>query len=190
MTRHLVFLLEGPSEKDALESWLPRLLPQTDFQAHYIVFDGKQDMERRMVLKLRHWQLPNSRFIVLRDQDSADCRQVKASLAARCREAGRPDAIVRVACHELETFFLGDWPAVGKAFGNPKLADLTRRAVYRDPDHIALPEAELRRHVPGYQKREGARRIAPHMTLTDNRSRSFTHLRDTILRLAGDEGGY
>lgn len=180
--RHLVFLLEGPSEKEALEAWLPALLP-SDVQAHFIVFDGKQDMERRMALKLRHWLLPESRFIVLRDQDSAVCTEVKAALVARCVEAGRVSAcIVRVACHELESFFLGDWAAVAKAFGLPRLAELDRKAVYRDPDRIALPAAELARHVPGYQKREGARRIAPHMDLQRNRSRSFVQLRDAITR--------
>ena len=69
--RHLVFLLEGPSEKEALEAWVPTLLPP-GVQSHFIVFEGKQDMERRMALKLRHWMQPDSRFIVLRDQDSAD----------------------------------------------------------------------------------------------------------------------
>ena len=106
--RHLVFLLEGPSEKEALEAWVPTLLPP-GVQSHFIVFEGKQDMERRMALKLRHWMQPDSRFIVLRDQDSADCTDVKAALLARCTESGRAaDCIVRIACHELESFFLGD----------------------------------------------------------------------------------
>lgn len=181
--RHLVFLLEGPSEKEAIVAWLPVLLP-AQTQAHFIVFDGKQDMEKRMALKMRHWRLPASRFIVLRDQDSGDCGQVKAALWARCVEAGREaETLVRVACHELESFFLGDWLAVARGFGVPRLAELDRKAIYRDPDRITLPEAELRRHIPSYQKREGARRIAPHMDLQRNRSRSFAHLRDAITRL-------
>jgi hypothetical protein len=180
--RHLVFLLEGPSEKDALEAWLPALLPPV-VMAHFIIFEGKQDMERRMAMKLRHWMRPDSRFIVLRDQDSAACVDVKSALMRRCAESGRAaDCIVRVACHELESFFLGDWRAVARAFDLPRLAKLDRKALYRDPDRIALPEAELRRHVPGYQKREGARRIAPHMDLRNNRSRSFAHLREAITR--------
>ncbi|MBK6717219.1 MAG: DUF4276 family protein [Burkholderiales bacterium] len=182
--RHLVFLLEGPSEKEALEAWVPTLLPP-GVQSHFIVFEGKQDMERRMALKLRHWMQPDSRFIVLRDQDSADCTDVKAALLARCTESGRAaDCIVRIACHELESFFLGDWQAVAQAFSLPRLADLDRKAIYRDPDRIALPEAELRRHVPGYQKRGGARRIAPLMDLERNRSRSFVKLREAITRQA------
>ena len=91
---------------------------------------------------------------------------------------------MRIACHELESFFLGDWQAVAQAFSLPRLADLDRKAIYRDPDRIALPEAELRRHVPGYQKRGGARRIAPLMDLERNRSRSFVKLREAITRQA------
>lgn len=181
--RNLVLLLEGPSERDALQAWLPRLLP-ADMQAHFIVFDGKQDMEKRMAMKMRYWRLPQSRFLVLRDKDSGDCMEVKAILRERCDQAGRHDAVVRVACHELESFILGDWAAVALAFDQPRLTDLSRAAKYRDPDHIAAPEAELRRHVPGYQKRDGARRIAPHMDLARNMSRSFRHLRDAIVRLA------
>lgn len=182
--KNLVFLLEGPSERDALEAWVPKLVPQ-DVVSHYIVFDGKQDMERRMVLKLRYWQLPHSYFIVVRDQDSADCVAVKRALVERCVEAGRGDAVVRVACHELESFFLGDWAAVAKAFGNAKLADLSRKAAYRDPDRIGSPAEELKKHLSGYQKRDGARRIAPHMNLDCNTSRSFRHLRDAIRRSVG-----
>lgn len=180
--RHLVFLLEGPSEKEAIQAWLPSLL-SGDVTAHFIVFEGKQDMEKRLVLRMRHWLLPDSRFLVLRDQDCGDCRTVKASLRALCNAAGRSDAVVRVACHELENFFLGDWQAVSRAFDMPRLAELDRKAIYRDPDHIALPEAELRRHIPAYQKREGARRIAPLMVLDRNRSSSFKALRDAIVRL-------
>lgn len=112
--RHLVFLLEEPSAQDALQAWLPSWLP-AGVTPHFIVFSGKQDLEKQMVLKMRHWLLPNSQFLVLRDQDSGDCKVVKAGLAARCAEAGRPDAVVRVACRELESFFIGDWQAVADA---------------------------------------------------------------------------
>lgn len=179
----LVFLVEGPSEREALLAWMPQLVPP-QVQVRIILFDGKQDMEKRMVLKMRAWQAPNTRFIVLRDQDSAPCRKVKSDLMQRCVEAGRPDAIVRVACHELENFFLGDWQAVARAFDRPNLSKLANQAIYRKPDDIAAPAQELARHIPAYQKLDGARRIAPLMDLEANRSHSFRQLRDAI-RAAG-----
>lgn len=180
--RHLVFLLEEPSAQDALHAWLPTWLPAS-VTPHFIVFQGKQDLEKRMVRRMRHWLQPNSRFVVLRDQDSGDCKAVKAALMERCVEAGRPDALVRVACRELESFFVGDWRAVAEAFGKPALARLARRAMYRNPDALASPSQELAKHLSGYQKRDGARRIAPLVDPARNASRSFHALRAAVLAL-------
>ena len=101
--KHLVCLLEEPSAQDALQVWLPQWLPAA-VTPHFIVFQGKQDLEKQMVRRMRHWLMPESRFLVLRDQDSGDCKTVKRTLAAKCAEAGKPDALVRVACRELESF--------------------------------------------------------------------------------------
>lgn len=180
--RHLVILLEEPSAQDALQAWLPVWLP-ADITPHFIVFQGKQDLEKRMVLRTRHWLLPNSRFLVMRDQDSGDCIAVKAGLVARCVEAGRADAVVRIACRELESFFVGDWRAVAEAFGKPALARLAGKAKYRSPDALGSPSRELAMHLPSYQKRDGARRIAPLIDPERNASRSFQALRTAVQAL-------
>lgn len=180
--RHLVFLLEEPSARDALEAWVPSWLP-AGVTPHYLVFQGKQDLEKRMELRMRCWLLSDSHFVVMRDQDSGDCRQVKAALQARCKAAGRPDAVVRVACRELESFFIGDWQAVAQAFNRPALAKLAGKATYREPDGLGSPSQELARHLGGYQKRDGARRIAPLIDPSRNRSRSFHALRSAVLAL-------
>ena len=177
--RHLVFLLEEPSAQDALQAWVPGWLP-AEVTPHYLVFQGKQDLEKRMVLRMRHWLLPDSRFLVLRDQDSGDCKVVKAALVQRCRAAGHPKATVRVACRELESFFIGDWEAVAQAFDKPALARLARGATFRDPDAIGSPKQELARRLGGYQPRDGARRIAPLVDPARNRSHSFHALRTAI----------
>lgn len=180
--RHLVFLLEEPSAQDALQAWLPSWLP-AEVTPHFIVFQGKQDLEKRMVLRMRHWLQPDSRFLVLRDQDSGDCKVVKAALVERCAAAGRPDAVVRVACRELESFFVGDWRAVAQAFSKPALARLAGKAMYRNPDSLGSPSRELAKHLSGYQKRDGARRISPLVDPMRNASRSFQALRTAVLAL-------
>lgn len=96
----LVFLLEEPSARAMLEGVLPRLLPP-GLEVVFMVFEGKQDLHKRMVMRMQHWQRADTRFVVMRDQDSGDCRQVRQELADLCRKAGRPDALVRIACHEL-----------------------------------------------------------------------------------------
>lgn len=185
--RHLVFLLEEPSAQDALEGFLPSILPG-NAAVRYLVFEGKQDLEKRMVRTMRAWQQADARFVVLRDQDSGDCTVIKQSLLARCREAGREDrVVVRIACRELESWFVGDWTAVGQAFGLPKLAALERKAIYRSPDRLGSPVTELRKVIPTYQKRDGARRIGPHLKLESNRSRSFVAFAEAVRRLAVED---
>ena len=179
MIAHLVFFLEGPTEKDFLQALLPRILPP-HITPHFQIFQGKQDLERQLVLRMRHWLLPDSGFLVLRDQDSADCRAVKRLLHALCVQAGRPDAVVRIACRELEAFFVGDWPAIAAGFDKPALAALSKKAKFRDPDMLGNPAAEIKQQLASYQKREGARRIAPHLNPARNQSHSFRMLVQAI----------
>jgi len=98
--RELVFLLEEESARVMIEGILPKLL-KPGIAPRYIVFEGKQDLEKSMLRKLRSYNNPDATFIILRDQDSADCRVVKDKLKQKCTEANKPNAIVRVVCREL-----------------------------------------------------------------------------------------
>jgi len=179
----LVFFLEEPSAQDALEGILPRILPDS-ISVQYLVFEGKQDLERRMGKRMRAWLKPDTRFVVLRDQDSGDCRKIKSNLAQLCRDAGKPDTLIRIACRELESWFVGDLAAVSRAFELPKLSEQQRKAIYRDPDVLANPVAELRKYIPTYQKRDGARRIGEHLNVDNNCSRSYAAFVSAVQRLA------
>lgn len=181
----LVFLLEEPSAQDALEGILPRILSDR-LRVQYLVFEGKQDLERRMGRRMRAWLQPHTRFIVLRDQDSGDCQKIKSHLVKLCHDAGRPDAIVRIACRELESWFVGDLAAVSHAFSLPKLSEHQRKAIYRDPDLLANPVSQLRKFIPTYQKRDGARRIGPHLSLEKNCSHSFAVFIKAVRELVRD----
>lgn len=180
MIQHLVFFLEEPSAEDFLRGILPKILPAS-IMPHFLVFEGKQDLEKQLVRRLRHWNRENSHFIIMRDQDSGDCREIKQRLLALCAEAGKPTTTVRIACRELESFFVGDWQAIASAFNKPNLAAHDRSAKYRNPDALGSPSQELKRTLPGYQKRDGARRIAPHLNPALNRSNSFQALYRTLI---------
>ena len=157
----LLFLLEERSAEAFLRGLLPRIVPD-EVNVQYRVFEGKQDLEKRLVVQLREWRLPNTRFVVLRDQDSADCRVVKARLKGLCERAGRPDALVRIACHTLESWYLGDLAGVEEALGVSGLARRQRSAVAREPDRTENPDDELGRMTKDrFQKVSGARRIGP-----------------------------
>ena len=168
----LVFLLEEPSARDLIEGIAPRLVP-ADVRIKYLVFEGKQDLEGQLARKLRSWLVPDSVFVVLRDQDAASCKEVKARLRARVEESGRAGVLVRVACRELESWILGDWNAVARAFEKSSLRSQAGKAMYQNPDGLSQPVTELRKHLPDYQKRDGARRVAPFLDPASNKSQSF-----------------
>ena len=157
-----------------LQGILPRMLPDTPVQ--YITFEGKQDLERQMVRKIRSWREPDSRFIVLRDKDSGDCTRIKQRLLELTQQSGKAEScLVRIACHELESFFLGDLAAVADALEMPAVIKKQSKKPYRTPDNVANAAEELKKITDGkYRKLAGARAIAPYLKLDgSNLSHSF-----------------
>src|SRR5205807_10542595 len=102
----VVFLLEEYSMKVLLEGLLPRFVPCLPFLC--VPHEGKQDLERSLPRKLRVWREPGVRFVVVHDNDGGDCRALKARLAGLCDATGCQDTLVRIACQELEAWYLGE----------------------------------------------------------------------------------
>lgn len=181
--KNLVCFLEELSAKEMLKGVLPRLLP-VGIECTYIVFDGKQDLEKQLERKLKNWLKPDSAFLVMCDQDSAKCKEVKKRLLNLCRNAGRQGALVRIACHELESFYFGDLSAVEKGLGLSNIAKNNRKSKYYKPDSIINPSDELDKLTRGaYQKVSGSRKIGPALSLENNTSHSFNVLLSGIRRL-------
>jgi hypothetical protein len=179
----VVFFLEETSARVLLEGIWSRLVgPELPVHPQYRVFDGKQDLERQLERKLRGFHDREACIIVMRDQDrDPDCRTVKQNLREICERAGRSEAVVRIACHELESFYLGDLQAVESGLGVTGLAARQARAKFRNPDRLPNPSTELERlTAKRYQKVSGSRAIAPHLNLDQPRSQSFRHLIQAI----------
>lgn len=177
----LYFMLEETSMKVALEELLPKVIPE-GISYHLIKHEGKQDLEKSLPRKIRAIG-PDARFIVLRDQDSSDCHQLKQHLLSICSAAGRDDVVVRIVCHELESWFLGDLHAVENAFQIAGLARKQRQHKYRDPDRLNNAAQELQSLVPNYQKINGARRISRHLDIDQNCSTSFRVFIEGIMKV-------
>ena len=161
-----------------LEGLLPRFFPCLDFQC--VEHEGKQDLERSVRNKLRGWREPGVNFVVLRDNDGGDCQVLKERLRELCRRNGRPDTLVRIACQELEAWYLGEPDALADAYGEDSLRGIGARARFRDPDTVAKPSTAVRELVPQFQKTDGARRMAEHLSRERNRSASFQALMQGI----------
>lgn len=183
----LVFMLEEASAKAMLEGLLPKLLP-AEIVPRFVVFEGKQDLEKQLVRKIRSYRNPDARFIVMRDQDSnPDCKSVKAKLTELCRQAGQPAALVRIACRELESFYLGDLAAVERGLEITGLVKHQTNKLFREPDRLGSPSKELKTLTKGlYQKVSGSRRIGPCLDPDNIHSASFRNLVTGIRRVAGD----
>lgn len=183
----LVFFLEEPSAKEMLQGLLPKILPE-HIVPRFIIFQGKQDLEKQLIRKLRLWKQPDSRFIVLRDQDAGNCRKIKQNLVKKCQEAGQPDAVVRIACHELESFYLGDLQAVEKGLAISCLAKRQKQKKFRQPDTLPGPAHELKILTrKRYQKISGSRAIGRHLSLESNQSGSFNVLLTALQSIVSEE---
>lgn len=168
---HLIFLLEEPSMKEMLKVILPKIIPD-EITYKCIPHDGKQDLEKSIPKKLK--ALKNvKKFIIVRDKDSGDCIKVKQKLFQLCQQANRPDTLIRIPCHELEAWYLGDLAAVEQGLKMKKLAKLQNKQKYRSPDSISSPKQELKRIAPNYQPISGYKAIATHLNLSNNTSVSF-----------------
>ena len=179
----IVFFLEEPSAREMLKGVLPRILPE-NIQIRYLVFQGKQDLEKNLKKRLHGWRIPESFFVVIRDQDSGDCMAIKAKLSDLCREAEREGVLVRIACRELESFYLGDLAAVEKGLGLKGLKEQQQKRKFRNPDALNHPAEELYRLTGNiYDKVIGSRAIAPYLNLETNYSKSFRVLLSGITNL-------
>ena len=176
---NLVFFLEEKSAEALLKGLVPRLLHGIDMDSetnvYYFYFHGNGDLEKNLAMKIRRWEKPNSRFVVLRDQDVADCKSVKEKLiniARNSGDSGRP-VLVRVVCRCLESWVLGDLKALAKAYGDSKIENLECKEKYRDPERLHQPDEEIKQIIPRYEKVEGARLVGPLLDIENNNSKSF-----------------
>jgi len=171
--RRLVVFTEEMSAKVMLESLLPRLLPQV-IHIQCVAFEGKQDLEKQLPIKLKGWRTPDTHFVILRDQDSGNCYDVKRNLKSICDAANKPDVLIRIACRELESWYFGDLAAVEASLEIDGLTALQAKAQYRNPDNIINPATELKKVTENrYQKVSGSRVIGKHLSLENKRSSSF-----------------
>lgn len=179
----LILLVEEPSMKKLIDVLLPRILnPEITFLC--IPHEGKQDLEKSIPRKLKAFD-SKTKFIIIRDQDSGDCLQVKNKLLHLCQQAGRTDATIRIVCHELESWFLGDLNAVEIAMGSKKntLKKLQSKQKYTYPDRLNSAKQELKKIAPSYQPNSQAGIIGKNLDLNKNQSHSFQVFIETIKNL-------
>jgi len=178
----IVFLLEERSMKVLLEGLLPRVMPALRFLC--VVHEGKNDLEKNIPRKLRQWREPGARFVIVRDNDGADCTRLKDTLVGLVPEERREQTLVRIPCQELEAWYFGDPDALALAFSDPDLRTLGTRARFRDPDRVSEPSSALAELAPAFQTVSGARAMGRLLDPSRNTSRSFHVFLEGVRRLS------
>ena len=187
----LVLMLEEPSMAAFLDGLLPRIFPgwQPGVEFRCIPHEGKSHLEKSLPKKLKAWPFKQDRFVVVRDNDGADCKQIKQRLQAICDAAARPTTLIRIACQELEAWYLGDLSAICKAFGVSADTQPNRKR-YRNPDRLSQPSKEVKQLAPSFQKIAGARSMAAQLDLQQSGSESFNQfvkgVRRTVTHLGSE----
>jgi hypothetical protein len=176
----LVFLLEERSTKELLDILLPQIIPE-NIPFVTIPHEGKTDLQKSIPRKLKGWNIPDTRFIIIQDQDSNDCVALKEEIEALCKGSGKP-VLIRIACHEMEAWYFGDLMALGEAYG-VNLAGLGAKRKYRNPDEIVNPKQELRKLISRHEQILGAKTVGVYMDIQRNSSRSFQVLVEGIRTL-------
>lgn len=172
--KEIVFLLEEPSMKEMLGSFLPRL-SSCQPQITYIVFEGKSDLKKRLQRKIQHYSNPEAFFIILIDQDSANCKNLKQEIIQKIQNLNKP-FLIRIVCHELESWYLADLKAVERALSINGLTKKQSQKKYRQPDNLSNAKQEFQ-NILGekhpYQPLKYGREIGKYLDPENKRSRSF-----------------
>jgi hypothetical protein len=186
-------LVEEQSAEEALRHLLPKLL-KNRARARVINLGSKNKLLKVLPQRLAAYgqRIANGeslRIVVLVDRDDDDCEQLKKELEKMAAAAGLSTksapgddglfvVLNRIVIEELESWFIGDPTALRKAF--PSLPAISQKTgIFRNPDNGGNWEA-LHRFLKKYgiykssfPKIDAARRIAPHLDIQQNRSRSF-----------------
>jgi len=183
---------EEPSIKKVLDKLLPLLLQgNTTFMIY--PHQGKQDLEKAIRSTVPSIsKIPGSRIIITRDQDSSNCIELKRALNEITKANCFCPYKIRIVCHELESWFLGDLDAVEDAFKRFKSDNFKGKAELRNVDAIYKPSEFLLRILPEYSgakhlpKLEVAEKVAQNMEITRNRSTSFQHFIQSVRDLTAE----
>jgi hypothetical protein len=177
---HVEILVEESSMERFLQHLLPDILPDGYILGQNCFIrphSGKTDLMKSISKKARafkHFPHP-VRMVVVHDQDSNNCIQLKKNLIEIVKKEN-PDIplLVRIACRELENWYLGDLEAIEKLYPESKARNQTKKAKFRDPDNLNGTD-EMRRFSSLFSKQGSAKEIPKHMNLSLNRSTSFNH---------------
>src|SRR6218665_2275558 len=205
-------LTEEPSMESFLREVLPQVLPadyQLDINCFIRPHEGKSSLQKSIPRKIKAFSNYGYqvKVLIIHDQDSNDCKILKNDLSKLCESTNIP-VVIRIACRELENWYLGDMQAIEKVYPESKATSLprkqnyriqekefglhelkkrkrnflTRKAKYRNPDKV-FGAHELKKMTSNFSKTRASREIPKHMIISSNNSPSFNHFLTGLTKL-------
>ena len=180
MNEIVEILVEEASMESFLRVILPRVLPDKytlDYNCFIRPHEGKSHLQKsipRKVQGFKHYSTP-VKLIVVHDQDTHDCQVLKAKLSSLIEEKDQLlPKLIRIACRELENWYLGDLNAIEKVYPDSKASKQQNKARFRNCDNLNGSE-EMQKLSGHFTKIYAARQIPLRMNLKENTSISFNH---------------
>lgn len=170
-----------------LRGLLPRILPpeiKLDVNCFIRPHEGKSDLKKSLKNKVRAFpHFPNHvKLLVIHDQDANDCEKLKEELRSVCSVLSADDFVIRIACRELENWYLGDLSSVEEIYPESKASRLTNKAKFRIPDNLN-GSVEMNLLTTNFSKSHASRELGKIINLENNRSLSFQHLISGVLKI-------
>jgi hypothetical protein len=135
---------------------------------------GWGDLQASFPRKMKAWS-GKPRFIVMRDNDGADCIEQKRGLASLIpsKVAGRVK--IRLVVQELESWYIGDPQAMREAglISDKEATSWSKRRQFRRPDEIRHAKRALLTKTGLRGQLELAHLMGPRLELARNLSPSF-----------------
>ncbi len=190
MSFRIEILVEEPSMEAFLRNLLPRILPKgivVDTNCFIIPHQGKQDLRLRIPRRIRAYRHYPERvyLIVIQDQDSNDCVLLKQGIVDDIRQAdAHVPALVRIACRELENWYLGDLRSVEMVYPGSRASKLVMKSKFRSADRLNGSD-EMKNLSPHFSKIACARAMAKVIDTESGRSHSFLKTVEGIRSFVG-----
>ncbi len=185
---YLEILVEEKTMEVFLKGVLPKILPDgftLDENCLIRPHNGKHELKKmlpKIVRAYNNYPYP-VKALIIQDQDSSDCLDLKNSLVDLVKEHNpNLNFLVRIACRELENWYLGDLPAVESIYPESRASKLIKKAKYRNPDRVNGSE-EMYRFSKNFAKVSCARKISTVISIDNNTSPSFQQFCSGLKRL-------
>ncbi|MCK5537632.1 MAG: DUF4276 family protein, partial [Bacteroidales bacterium] len=169
------------------------ILPRLGFDEK--LFEIKHHRGKEDLLNNLHKIIPSlskraKHIMVVIDQDKQDCVVLKNKINQQMIFRSDCTYTIRIACYELESWFLGDMAAIEQCSDRFKAQSFQNKDKYRHIDSIEKPSTVLTKIIPDWKKKHTskpkfAETIASLISLEQNtnRSKSFLVLLDSLYSL-------